>query len=40
MDYLIETCNLTKLFGQQKVVNNLSLHIKKGEIYGFRHYFM
>lgn len=27
--------NLTKIYGEQKAVDSLSLHIKKGEIYGF-----
>ncbi len=27
--------NLTKTFGDKRAVDNLSLHIKKGEIYGF-----
>ncbi|MGN0612957.1 MAG: ABC transporter ATP-binding protein [Porcipelethomonas sp.] len=27
--------NLTKQYGEKKAVDNLSLHIKKGEIYGF-----
>ncbi len=27
--------NLTKLYGEKKAVDNLSLHIEKGEIYGF-----
>jgi len=31
----IQTCGLTYYFGKQKVVDNLSLEIKKGSIYGF-----
>lgn len=27
--------NVTKIYGEKKVVDNLSLHIKAGEIYGF-----
>ena len=27
--------NLTKIYGDKKAVDNLSLHIKPGEIYGF-----
>ena len=27
--------NLSKTFGSKKAVDNLSLHIKKGQIYGF-----
>ncbi|MFC1711965.1 ABC transporter ATP-binding protein [Patescibacteria group bacterium] len=32
---MIKTFNLTKKFNQKTAVNNLSLHVKKGEIYGF-----
>ncbi|MFJ7732938.1 ABC transporter ATP-binding protein [Lysinibacillus sp. NPDC097231] len=35
MDYLLETVDLTKDFSSQRVVDQLCLHIKKGEIYGF-----
>ena len=28
--------NLTKIYGDKKAVDNLTLHIQKGEIYGFR----
>ncbi len=34
MDYIIETKSLTKKYGDKKVVNDLSLHVKKGDIYG------
>ena len=27
--------NLTKIYGDKKAVDNLTLHIQKGEIYGF-----
>ena len=27
--------NVTKIYGEKKAVDNLSLHIKEGEIYGF-----
>ena len=27
--------NLTKTYGEKKAVDNLSLHIRRGEIYGF-----
>jgi ABC-2 type transport system ATP-binding protein len=35
MDNIIETRNLTKKFGNVTAVNNVSLNIVKGEIYGF-----
>ena len=35
MDYLLSTNCLTKQFKKQKAVNNVSMHIKQGEIYGF-----
>ncbi len=35
MDYLIETNQLTKKFRNHKAVDSVSIHIKKGEIYGF-----
>lgn len=34
-EYLLTTNGLTKQFGQQKAVNNVDMHIKKGAIYGF-----
>lgn len=33
-DYIIETKNLTKIYGEQKSVDNLNMHVKKGRIYG------
>ncbi len=33
-NFLIETNNLTKQYGEQKSVANLSIHVKKGRIYG------
>ncbi len=33
-DYIIETTTLTKMYGEQKVVNGVNLHIGKGRIYG------
>lgn len=33
-EYIIETVNLTKQFGEQKSVANLNIHVKKGRIYG------
>lgn len=35
MDYVLKTENLTKVYGKNKVVNNVSMHVKKGDIYGF-----
>ena len=34
MDVLVQTHNLTKQYRQHKVVNNVNLSVKKGEIYG------
>ena len=33
-DFMIETKNLTKVYGEQKSVDNLNLHVRKGCIYG------
>ncbi len=33
-DFVIETNHLTKQYGEQKSVANLSIHVKKGRIYG------
>lgn len=33
-NYIIETKNLTKVYGEQAVVNSVNLHIEKGSIYG------
>lgn len=35
MDYVLSTNCLTKQFKQQKAVDNVSLHIAKGQIFGF-----
>ncbi|MGN0328848.1 MAG: ATP-binding cassette domain-containing protein [Lachnospira sp.] len=35
MEYILETRNLTKQFPGRLAVNNVSIHIKKGDIYGF-----
>jgi ABC-2 type transport system ATP-binding protein len=35
MEYLLSTNNLTKQFKDYKAVNNVSMNIKQGEIYGF-----
>lgn len=33
-NYIIETKQLTKVYGDQKAVNNVNLHVQKGRIYG------
>ena len=33
-DLIIETRQLTKVYGEQTVVNKVDLHVKKGRIYG------
>lgn len=33
-DFIIETNNLTKQYGEQKSVANLNIHVRKGRIYG------
>lgn len=33
-NFIIETLNLTKVYGEQTVVNKVNLHVKKGRIYG------
>lgn len=35
MTYIVQTNGLTKTYGGKEVVSNVSMHIKKGEIYGF-----
>lgn len=32
---VLELCNVSKSFGKRKVINNISLEVKEGEIYGF-----
>ena len=32
--YVIETRNITKVYGEQTVVNKVNLHVQKGRIYG------
>ena len=34
MEYILTTENLTKAYGTAIAANNISLHIKKGEVYG------
>ncbi len=35
MEYVLTTDNLTKVYGEHKAVNRISMHVKKGAIYGF-----
>lgn len=35
MEYVLKTENITKVYGKNKVVNDVCMHVKKGEIYGF-----
>lgn len=35
MPYIVQTNQLTKTIGGKKLVTNVSMHVKKGEIYGF-----
>ena len=32
--YVIETRDITKVYGEQTVVNKVNLHVQKGRIYG------
>lgn len=34
MDYILETHELTKIYGQKEAAKNVSLHIREGQIYG------
>ncbi|MCY8280502.1 ABC transporter ATP-binding protein, partial [Bacillus inaquosorum] len=34
MTYIVQTNGLTKTYEGKEVVSNVSMHIKKGEIYG------
>ncbi|MDZ7548637.1 ATP-binding cassette domain-containing protein, partial [Clostridium perfringens] len=34
-EYVIRTSNITKIYKKRKVLANLSINIKKGDIYGF-----
>ena len=34
MEYIVETKNLVKQYGQNKVINDVTIHVKPGEIYG------
>ena len=35
MEYVIETKNLTKRYPNKTATNNVNMHVKKGDIYGF-----
>ena len=35
MEYVLQTDSLTKIYGSFKAVNEVSMHVKKGSIYGF-----
>ena len=37
MNYAIETHHLKKVYKDKIVVNDVNIHVKKGEIYGFVH---
>ncbi len=34
-EYVLKTTKLTKIYGKQKAVNAVNLHVRKGDIYGF-----
>lgn len=34
MDYILETSGLTKTYGNKKALDNVSIHVAKGDIYG------
>ena len=35
MEYMIQTNGITKRYGKHKVLDNVSMHVPKGSIYGF-----
>ena len=35
MDYVLRTEGVSKQYGKHKVVDNVSMHVRKGDIYGF-----
>ena len=35
MTYILQTDHLTKTIGGRQIIKDVSLHVKKGEIYGF-----
>ena len=34
MEYILTTENLTKIYGEKRAADAVSLHIRKGEVYG------
>ena len=34
MEYILETRNLTKMYGRHKAVDSVSIHVRQGDIYG------
>ena len=34
MEYILETYNLTKMYGKKKALDNVSIHVQKGDVYG------
>ena len=34
MEYILETENLTKTYGKKTALNNVSIHVNQGDIYG------
>ena len=34
MDYILETNGLTKTYGKHNAANNISIHVRQGDIYG------
>ena len=34
MEYILETSNLTKVYGHKEAAKDVNLHIKEGQIYG------
>ena len=34
-EYVLRTYNLTKTFGRHRAVDNVSMNVRKGDIYGF-----
>jgi len=35
MEYALRTHGITKIYGKRAVVDHVSMHVKKGDIYGF-----
>lgn len=34
MEYILETKNLTKIYGKEKSNNNVNIHVEKNKVYG------